>query len=280
MCKRRKNAKPDPSPKPLCKTNFDYKFFPARKTWAEARNTCATEFGGELASIQSHCEQREVSKTAGNNTVTWMGANALNVKGEWNWSDNTQKNGMAYKFWAAGQPNVVMGNQAEMCGGLVKSEAGHRWHDYTCNEKFAFVCKRAKAFKPKNAKFEFLLRRDKQSWKAARNVCRSWGGDLAKINSWSEQRIAYRLVSENNTGRGASRVGRAWIGGKASKNDWKWANGSKMGWKWFGASAKSEGCAEIYTPNARGKWNNRNCATPSAYICKRKVGAKARSSAW
>ena len=53
-----------------------------------------------------------------------------------------------------------------------------------------------------------------------------------------------------------------------------------MAWNWFGSAAKSEGCAEIYTPNARGKWNNRNCDAKAAYICKRKVGAKARSSAW
>jgi len=279
MCRRHKRN-PNSGAAICKKSNFQYKFFPAKKTWTEARAACASDFGGELASIQNFCEQRRVSKAVGNNQVTWMGANALNVKGAWNWSDASKGNGLRWKFWASNQPQKVDQNQKEMCGAIVKSLAGHRWHDYTCNQKKAYVCKRSKNFKHKNARYEFLLRRDKQSWKSARNVCRSWGGDLATINSWSEQRTAYRLVAENQVGRGSHRVGRAWIGGKASKNDWSWANGSPMGWNWFTNGAKSEGCAEIYTPNARGKWNNRNCDAAAAYICKRKVGAKARSSAW
>jgi hypothetical protein len=285
MCRR---SKKNPTyPGAACKAfnkmhnAFEYKYFATKKTWSEARSACASDFGGELASIKNHCEQRIVSKTAGNNHLTWMGANALNLKGAWNWSDNTRTNGLGgWRFWASGQPQKVGQNQKEMCGALQRSPAGHRWHDYTCNHKFSYVCKRPENFKHKNAKYEFLLRRDKQSWKNARNVCRSWGGDLATINSWSEQRTAYRLVAENQVGRGSHRVGRAWIGGKASKNDWKWANGKSMKWNWFAGSAKSEGCAEIYTPNARGKWNNRNCDSAAAYICKRKVGATARSSAW
>jgi hypothetical protein len=284
MCMKLKGAKPSLPLKNECKSKttdkFQYKFFAAKKTWADARNACASQYGGELVSIHNYCEQHEVSKVAGNSAQTWIGANARNLKGEWNWSDATQKNGIHWKFWAAGQPQVVTQNQKEMCGALHKSAAGHRWHDYSCNDKKSFVCKRSVDFKAKNPKSEFLLRRDKQSWNQARNVCRSWGGDLATINSWSEQRIAYRLVAENQVGRGHSRVGRAWIGLKASKNDWRTASGNKMAWNWFGSSAKSEGCAEIYTPNARGKWNNRNCDAKAAYICKRKVGAKARSSAW
>jgi hypothetical protein len=50
LCKAKKTSKPTTSPRPYCTNNFDYKFFAAKKTWAEARAACANG-GGELASI-------------------------------------------------------------------------------------------------------------------------------------------------------------------------------------------------------------------------------------
>jgi len=138
------------------------------------------------------------------------------------------------------------------------SDGGHKWHDYMCGEEFAFVCKRPLNFKEVNDKFEYSMRMDKQSWANARKVCNSWGGDLATINQWTEQRHALKLVTDQMNIE-HSTVGRAWINGKAIKDDWTYANGDKMDWRWFDAEAHSEGCAEIYTPNARGKWNNNNC---------------------
>lgn len=89
---------------PEYEPKFDYKFFGEKRTWAEARATCNAEYSGELASIHDYAEQHYVSEIVGDSDETWMGANALNVKGEWNWSDATAQNGIKWNFWEAGQP--------------------------------------------------------------------------------------------------------------------------------------------------------------------------------
>jgi len=51
MCRRSKKN-PNFPVKPICKKQaYQYKFFAGRKTWKDARASCASEFGGELASI-------------------------------------------------------------------------------------------------------------------------------------------------------------------------------------------------------------------------------------
>ncbi|KAG6922250.1 hypothetical protein G0U57_003150, partial [Chelydra serpentina] len=55
----------------------------------------------------------------------------------WKWTDHSLYN---YNAWDKGQPNDVKEN--EHCVGSHPGKDFETWHDYRCEDKHSFVCKR------------------------------------------------------------------------------------------------------------------------------------------
>jgi len=250
-----------------------YRWFARYYTWNHARQTC-NNWGGDLASIGSYAEQRYVRRVCGSRARSvWIGFNRGGLKARWVWSD-TEAN--TFMFWRSGRiisQRRNTSNHGQCAAAQMNSYDMGRWVDQRCNKKKTFVCKRPLHFKHVVRKHQYMLRRHASTWFNAQQVCRAWGGDLASLTNYNEHRHVFRMIKRAN-------LGRAWIGGHYTRKAWRWSSGRQMSWEWFTHSSKKAGCAEMKLHNYRGKWSSRNCHRRSAYVCKRRVGAKAKNRAW
>jgi hypothetical protein len=132
-------------PSPSCmgeqKGNAYYFFCGASSTWDEARATCKTIPGTDLAYIEDKEEGDFIASKVGRDM--WLGGKR--AAGTWSWPDGTEfwsgdaATGMApngaYVSWVADHPNT-----AGDC--LLFFSARKAWAAAGCALKFGFVCKR------------------------------------------------------------------------------------------------------------------------------------------
>ncbi|KAM7147619.1 LOW QUALITY PROTEIN: C-type lectin domain family 19 member A [Molossus nigricans] len=126
-----------------------YRFFPLKKTWAEA-DFCCSEFSARMASIHSWEEDVFVYDLV-NSCVPGIpadiyGAHDHTQEGT-EWTDGSSYD---YSYWDGSQPDdgiradpeeedrVQMWYQHSM---LLLLAALRSWNDNTCSQKFPFVCK-------------------------------------------------------------------------------------------------------------------------------------------
>jgi len=86
-----------------------------------------------------------------------------------------------------------------------------------CGNEFGLMCERARApredkeMKDLRTKTELKLNLDKMSWANARQVCRSWGGDLAAMEDAAMHGAVAELLAGGEGGwTGAIRDGADW----------------------------------------------------------------------
>ena len=109
------------------------------RTWYQARSYCRRLWGGRgrLASINNNAVNNWLYHNGNRAAHMWHGANDLSREGHWKWDDNCP---MTFKRWNHREPNNY---HNEDCGHFV-GNAGGKWNDINCNNRFRFVCKKVR----------------------------------------------------------------------------------------------------------------------------------------
>ncbi|KAG6921385.1 hypothetical protein G0U57_008066, partial [Chelydra serpentina] len=116
--------------------------FHQETTWIQAEAECQHHWrGAHLVSIHSDEEnnmlaqyiKREHRKT----NPIWIGLSDPQQNRCWRWSDHSP---FTFRAWDKGQPNNLTGN--EYCAGKSIDTSFQKWHDYPCDYRFSFICKR------------------------------------------------------------------------------------------------------------------------------------------
>ena len=111
----------------------------------------------------------------------------------------------------------------------------------------------------------------KKNWSDARRWCRSKKGDLASINDLEEQReIDALLISQ-------LRSETFWIGANDIKQEgrFEWSDGSRFRYaNWYRGEPNNKGakgaenCVQIMRGYHGRKWNDLECSSKIAFVCK------------
>eukprot|EP00794_Sanderia_malayensis_P003261 gene3261-3742_t len=221
----------------------------------------------------------------------WIGLSDLDVESGWKWTDNSPAN---FFIWDSVQPDDWFG--MEDCV-VIKNNG--RWADVYCGDKKAFVCRRpnntmpaistvAPTAAPDRGFCEpgwlhymskcYLFRpKDKLSWYAARNVCRTYttsgkSGDLVSIHSRHENAFLFSQLK----GSTALFIG---FNDLQQERRFRWSDQSVVTYtNWYSRqpdnSRYQEDCTEFWPQSShRGKWNDIRCSERRGYICEKDASA-------
>ncbi|KAE8282093.1 Ladderlectin Precursor [Larimichthys crocea] len=114
-----------------------YKYISTRFTWADAELYCVSQKANLVVihSVEEHNFIKDLimnfDHTRG---LTWIGLNDIHKEGGWMWSDGSA---VDFVLWDAGEPNNHDG--LEDCV-HINYGPDLKWNDYSCSEKFTFVC--------------------------------------------------------------------------------------------------------------------------------------------
>ncbi|XP_067869491.1 macrophage mannose receptor 1 [Heterodontus francisci] len=260
-------------------------------SWDDARTFCKKGFG-DFAIINSASERLFLWKliSKNRNTQYFIGL-LVGLDKSIKWIDDTP---VDYLAWAQHEPNFA--NNDENC--VTMYSALGFWNDMNCGHPFPFICERSNSsinatYLPTKApgpggctedwipfgKKCFLFYGEdgaqQVSWKDARDVCISKGGNLASIQNAKEQAfITMRLngFPEN-----------VWIGlndiNKESKYLWtngrrvsytNWAKGYPSGQRYSYEDPNTD-CVtvSVNTRKDAGAWRNDYCELKRGYICQK-----------
>ena len=108
----------------------------------------------------------------------------------------------------------------------------------------------------------------KKSWPEARKHCQSIGGDLASIIDQSDNERIKVFLDQNGAYQNV------WIGANDKKKEgtFEWSDGTVFSFSDWNPGepngSRSEHCAHFYSIALKRKWNDINCNTKFAFICK------------
>ncbi|XP_058049766.1 uncharacterized protein LOC131203485 isoform X2 [Ahaetulla prasina] len=108
-----------------------------RKTWYDAQNFCLSR-DSHLVSILNDKEQKFI--TSQFNESVWIGLNAENDEGTWQWSDGSR---LTVQFWDVGSPTVLKkyGEVERNCAFINPSAGVFSWKDDNCHALKQWACK-------------------------------------------------------------------------------------------------------------------------------------------
>ena len=102
-------------------------------SYSMAKADCLNQ-GKHLASIHNIEENMEVAALTAGNPWVWLGANEMELEGEWKWEDGSA---WSFSLWneESGEPNNYQ--QDEDC--LLMGE-NKQWYDGPCSYPLPYVC--------------------------------------------------------------------------------------------------------------------------------------------
>eukprot|EP00058_Branchiostoma_floridae_P024942 XP_002610432.1 hypothetical protein BRAFLDRAFT_85571 [Branchiostoma floridae] len=112
-----------------------YKDFAERKTYCDARQTCAAD-GGLLAMPKDKATNAFIHDLGGATDQRWIGLTDADSDGKWAFADGQTLEASGYNNWEPGEPNNLSGG--EDC-----AEVGtkvHFWNDERCSRTKGFIC--------------------------------------------------------------------------------------------------------------------------------------------
>ncbi|XP_078694695.1 uncharacterized protein LOC144923752 isoform X2 [Branchiostoma floridae x Branchiostoma belcheri] len=115
-----------------------YKVYSEARTYAAAREVCATD-GGHLADVRTEAIHNflvRAVRAVQPGRDYWIGLNDQEVEGRWVWSDGSRLREGDFANWAAGEPN---NGQIQNCGQLW-AVRGFLWDDESCDQEDYFIC--------------------------------------------------------------------------------------------------------------------------------------------
>ncbi|XP_033854652.3 macrophage mannose receptor 1-like [Acipenser ruthenus] len=252
-----------------------------RKTWFEAREFCLA-IGGDLLSIHSQAEKDSIYASVRYfyNDAGWIGLNILDSTAGHVWSDGSP---VSYENWGYGEPNNY--NNVELCTEMSLSYP-LSWNDRQCESYTNWICKIRKGtlLKPAPTISEPAYNFTEDGWlvyngsqyyintellpmKEARTFCKKNFGDLAVIQSESERKFLWKLISRDENYEQyyiALSVG--------LDKTVQWMDGSPVtyvAWEQHepNFANNDENCVTMY--RGMGFWNDINCGESFPSICKR-----------
>ncbi|CAM5086397.1 unnamed protein product [Eretmochelys imbricata] len=118
-----------------------YGYFFQEKTWIEAEVECRHHGNGaHLVSIHSTGENNVlalyVKRYHRRNSPVWIGLLDLEENQSWRWAD---KSLVSFSSWDIRQPDNQNLNEACV---VLESPGFQKWHDYPCEHRHSFICKR------------------------------------------------------------------------------------------------------------------------------------------
>ncbi|XP_053408178.1 uncharacterized protein LOC123560994 isoform X2 [Mercenaria mercenaria] len=255
-------------------------------TWHAAKMYCSNK-GSTLASVHSEEEQRFLSGlNSKTEYVSWIGFNDLDLDNRFSWSDGSV---VDYTAWASGQPNDIWGG--EKC---VPIHNDGTWHDYPCNDRKPFICKKRKVgytmttiarttksmeggcpsgfnYTFGNKCYLFSVDGDTTFWGDAKDRCEILGGHIISIHS--EQEKDFIALNVYGISHGM------WLGMQDLNDDrrFDWSDNSPLDYSNWAPNEPSsnvhdtfekESCVEMWADeNNLGFWNDVKCYASKGYIC-------------
>ncbi|XP_024286595.1 macrophage mannose receptor 1 [Oncorhynchus tshawytscha] len=250
-----------------------------KANWTSARSWCQSK-GAELAVIDNQYENDFVSSYLRDLRLpTWIGLTDSLVEGGFGWSDGVSP--VLYTNWADKEPNNNGGR--EHCTAITHNYlVSGRWNDDLCTEEHSWVCsmKKSSSIAPpaptKNPcpsgyiswyKNCYKLVEEPKTWEAAQVACEQEGGNLASVDMSYDQAFVAGVVLQGKAD--------AWIGlrRKDDSSSYTWTDGWSVFFTHWGpgepSNHKTEGCVAMRAdPIFHGTWNDTDCNSAKAYICK------------
>ncbi|XP_038845355.1 macrophage mannose receptor 1 [Salvelinus namaycush] len=250
-----------------------------KANWDSARSWCQSK-GAELAVIDNQYENDFVSSYLRDLKLpTWIGLTDSLVEGGFGWSDGVSP--VLYTNWADKEPNNNGGR--EHCTAITHNHlVSGRWNDDLCTEEHSWVCsmKKSSSMAPpaptqnpcpsgyvswyKNC---YKLVEEPKTWEAAQVACEQEGGNLASVDMSYDQAFVAGAILQGKAD--------AWIGlrRKDDSSSYKWTDGWTVFFTHWGpgepSNHKAEGCVSMHAdPIFHGTWNDTDCNSAKAYICK------------
>ncbi|XP_035665050.1 C-type mannose receptor 2-like [Branchiostoma floridae] len=112
-----------------------YKDFAEQKTYDEARQTCAEDWG-LLAMPKDSATNTFINELGGTTDVRWIGLTDRNDEGQWVFEDGQTLASTGYNNWNPGEPNDEGGD--EDC--VIVVGTAHIWNDIQCSDTRGFIC--------------------------------------------------------------------------------------------------------------------------------------------
>lgn len=255
-----------------------YKLQTTSMTWQEAQFSCGRN-GGSLVTINDSAEN-EFLKTnfqiQSNNT--WIGYTDNAIEGSWEWVVGTS----SFTNWYPSYPN---GGTSSNCARTTTTGGLAQWIDAPCNSVYVArsVCEI-----PLNEYVDiscpdstWVKLNNRCYWKGShtgiwtttRSSCTSLGGDLATINSLTENKFVYHTLHVKSYTES-----KAWIGLNdiTTEGNFVWVNGDPViytNWNtgepndWGG----NEDCTVVGSSSAGHRWNDELCTKGLSGICMYKI---------
>uniref|UniRef100_A0A4W4EYL1 Mannose receptor, C type 2 n=1 Tax=Electrophorus electricus TaxID=8005 RepID=A0A4W4EYL1_ELEEL len=213
-----------------------YRLFEHRSTWEQARRICSW-FDASLASIHSAREKQFLASTVRKmsrieSDLWWIGLHTYENDGRFRWSDHSVLN---YVSWGPGQPQAI--TRDRKCVHISRSKG--EWSDQKCHVDLPYICKRVNItgtppptpapplipagcpdgwtpFLHKCYKVFGQERVRRDTWSAARSMCRNQEATLATVPSHIEQAFLVTLLPNSSF--------HLWVGLTSdSQGQFKWA---------------------------------------------------------
>ncbi|KAK1799309.1 hypothetical protein P4O66_007550, partial [Electrophorus voltai] len=213
-----------------------YRLFEHRSTWEQARRICSW-FDASLASIHSAREKQFLASTVRKmsrieSDLWWIGLHTYENDGRFRWSDHSVLN---YVSWGPGQPQAI--TRDRKCVHISGSKG--EWSDQKCHVDLPYICKRVNItgtppptpapplipagcpdgwtpFLHKCYKVFGQERVRRDTWSAARSMCRNQVATLATVPSHIEQAFLVTLLPNSSF--------HLWVGLTSdSQGQFKWA---------------------------------------------------------
>nr|XP_015210001.1 PREDICTED: macrophage mannose receptor 1 [Lepisosteus oculatus] len=255
--------------------NNSFKVINQKMNWDEARRQCKAD-DADLASILDSITQAFVRLLAHKyKEPMWIGLNSNVTFGYFTWIDNWK---LRFTKWAAGEPRNNIA--------CVYMDVDGTWKTGLCNNTYYSVCKQTKDVapteppqlpgncpEPKKRRVWVPFRGHcytfsasvVDNWAHASVECMKLGGSLVAIEDPTE---AVFLLQNAELQR--DRAKSFWIGLYKNVNGaWLWIDNSVVdytNWNSGEPSRQNDECVEMFSDS--GMWNNANCHSYKAYICK------------
>eukprot|EP00117_Sycon_ciliatum_P007514 scpid20721/ scgid10588/ Macrophage mannose receptor 1; C-type lectin domain family 13 member D; C-type lectin domain family 13 member D-like; Macrophage mannose receptor 1-like protein 1 len=280
-----------------------YQYFSAPSQWAAAQASCFS-MGGYLLDILTSDELAYVKALVYNQRTNiqnfFIGLNDRLNESSYVWDDGTrQGHPLATTYWATGEPNDY--HNLEDCAEMT-THPNYHWNDLTCTAKRPYMCKRLVSAAnasgywpplipsltkcprgytmfnhPNGAVYCYALKGRLSTWRltwtAAQKACARTGPGfaLASIHDHYEQNKLTAMIKASYS---RYRTTTYWFGLNDRTREGGYINsdGTATDYiRWGGGQPNNlqgrQDCVAIFSMYS-GNWNDDNCNTHHAYICK------------
>ncbi|XP_035692640.1 uncharacterized protein LOC118427111 [Branchiostoma floridae] len=249
-----------------------YKHFAEEKTYAEARQTCASD-DGLLAMPKDSASNAFIFNLGGENH--WLGFTDVDTEGQWVFEDGQTLASSGYTNWKVNEPNDL---GAEDCAQFIPPS--DEWNDVPCDRTFGFVCQ-ISGCQNGYSYFSHTGRcyrayDTEKTFDEALATCEAEAGTLAMPRDDITNDFLVALKNTVNVDLGF------YFGLDHRGGAWTYVDGGALGYTNWGAgepNGGSEECGGFFpatfsTTHLRDKWNDGPCSGKHGFICESVKGAE------